>query len=91
MLDLMELEKGFLRKHIKKGGTVIDFTMGNGHDTACLSKEVGEEGHVYAFDIQAKALVSRLELGAKEQEKSFGDDRNVLNYIVVIGVQLLIY
>ena len=39
----MELEKGFLKKHIKKGGTVVDFTMGNGHDTAFLSHEVGEE------------------------------------------------
>ena len=67
MLDLMELEKGFLRKHIKKGGTVIDFTMGNGHDTAFLSKEVGEEGHVYAFDIQAKALVSTAETLKKEE------------------------
>ena len=33
MLDLMELEKGFLLKHIKKGGVAVDFTMGNGHDT----------------------------------------------------------
>ena len=35
-----------------------DFTMGNGHDTAFLSKIVGEGGKVYAFDIQEGALAS---------------------------------
>lgn len=58
MVDLIELEKQFLSKHIKKGGNAIDFTMGNGHDTAWLSKAVGENGKVYAFDIQQKALDS---------------------------------
>lgn len=57
-LDLMALEKGFLNKHIRQGGMAVDFTMGNGHDTAFLSKAVGESGKVYAFDIQPKALES---------------------------------
>ena len=56
MVDLISLEKQFLSAHIKEGGTCIDFTMGNGHDTAWLSKAVGETGKVYAFDIQEKAL-----------------------------------
>ena len=58
MVDLIGLEKEFLSAHIKLGGTVVDFTMGNGHDTAWLSKAVGEDGKVYAFDIQEKALKS---------------------------------
>ena len=58
MVDLISLEKQFLSAHIKEGGTCIDFTMGNGHDTAWLSKAVGENGKVYAFDIQEKALES---------------------------------
>ena len=33
-----------------------DFTMGNGHDTCFLSKTVGENGKVYAFDIQEAAV-----------------------------------
>ena len=32
--------------------------MGNGYDTAFLSKTVGESGHVYSFDIQDQALAS---------------------------------
>jgi 16S rRNA C1402 N4-methylase RsmH len=37
---------------------VVDFTMGNGHDTLWLAEQVGENGKVYAFDIQPKALES---------------------------------
>ena len=58
MIDLITLEKKFLSLHVKEGGVAVDFTMGNGHDTAWLSKAVGENGKVYAFDIQEKALES---------------------------------
>lgn len=56
MIDLLTLHKYFLNAHIKEGGTAIDFTMGNGHDTLFLSRAVGETGHVYAFDIQKQAV-----------------------------------
>ena len=61
MIDLLSLHKLFIGNHIKEGDTVVDFTMGNGHDTAWLSKAVGESGRVYAFDIQEKALASTSE------------------------------
>lgn len=43
---------------IQPGNRVIDATMGNGHDTAFLAQLVGENGHVYAFDVQAAAVES---------------------------------
>jgi len=58
MIDLLTLEKSFIEPHIKKNGVVADFTMGNGHDTLWLSNAVGENGKVYAFDIQKSALES---------------------------------
>ncbi len=58
MTDLLELQKYFILKHLRPGDVCADFTMGNGHDTLFLSKTVGESGHVYAFDIQEKALES---------------------------------
>ena len=58
MLDILETEKSFILQHIKEGDTVADFTMGNGYDTLFLSKTVGENGHVFAFDIQPSALES---------------------------------
>ena len=42
-------------EHIRPGDTVVDFTMGNGHDTEYLCRKV-PDGKVYAFDIQASAL-----------------------------------
>lgn len=58
MIDLLELQKSFILNHLTVGDTAVDFTMGNGHDTAFLSKTVGETGHVYAFDVQQMALTS---------------------------------
>lgn len=55
MIDLLALEKALISPHIKSGGVAVDFTMGNGHDTLWLSRAVGEDGHVFAFDIQKQA------------------------------------
>ena len=61
MVDLVGLHKHFIMEHIAEGDTVVDFTMGNGNDTLFLSKAVGIEGRVYAFDIQEEALTSTRE------------------------------
>ena len=66
MIDLIETEKRLLEKHVVPGGTAVDFTMGNGHDTLWLSRAVGPEGKVYAFDIQQQALKKTEELLKKE-------------------------
>ncbi len=58
MIDLLEMQKTFIRAHLREGDTAVDFTMGNGNDTLFLSRTVGESGHVHAFDIQEAALVS---------------------------------
>ena len=46
----------FLEDHVQPGDICIDATMGNGNDTALLSKLAGENGRVVAFDIQQMAL-----------------------------------
>lgn len=58
MVDLKELHKHFILQHLKEGEVAVDFTMGNGNDTLFLSRTVGKEGRVYAFDIQPLALES---------------------------------
>ena len=58
MVDLKELHKHFILEHLGEGEVAVDFTMGNGNDTLFLSKTVGKEGRVYAFDIQEAALDS---------------------------------
>ncbi|HLR81229.1 MAG TPA: class I SAM-dependent methyltransferase [Bacillota bacterium] len=53
---ILQYAHTLLEKSVEKGETVIDATCGNGHDTLFLSKLVGEQGHVIAFDIQQQAI-----------------------------------
>lgn len=61
MIDLLDLQKHFVLTHLKEGDVAVDFTMGNGHDTEFLSKTVGPQGRVFAFDVQEQALASTSE------------------------------
>ena len=56
----------FMEDHVQKGEICIDATMGNGNDTALLSKLVGESGKVIAFDVQQLALDHTKERMEKE-------------------------
>ena len=57
-VELTELHKQFILRHLREGDVAVDFTMGNGNDTLFLSQSVGVGGRVYAFDIQEEALTS---------------------------------
>jgi len=70
MIDLLALEKSLISPHIQIGGTAVDFTMGNGHDTLWLARAVGEDGKVYAFDIQRQALESTAALLEEENVRN---------------------
>ncbi|KUP06331.1 rRNA methyltransferase [Bacillus coahuilensis m2-6] len=55
---ILPFARDLLQSAVDKGDIVIDATMGNGHDTLYLAQLVGEEGHVFAFDIQNEAIDS---------------------------------
>lgn len=57
--------------YVAESDTVVDGTMGNGHDTAALARLVGPEGRVLAFDVQEQALRNTTEL-LKEEEVRLG-------------------
>lgn len=52
------LASDHLSRTVKPGDTVVDATMGNGHDTCFLAELVGEAGRVIAFDLQQVAVDS---------------------------------
>ena len=56
------LAREALQQAVLPGSTVVDATMGNGHDTLFLAEQVGPDGHVYAFDIQESAVESTRKL-----------------------------
>lgn len=53
---VLPFAKELLANVVEKGDSVIDATAGNGHDTLYLADLVGENGHVYAFDVQKEAI-----------------------------------
>ncbi|MDK2823240.1 MAG: hypothetical protein PWQ67_1522 [Clostridia bacterium] len=58
----------FLIKNVvKPGDSVVDATAGNGNDTLLLASLVGENGKVYAFDIQECALNNTYNLLAENK------------------------
>lgn len=52
------LAQDALRQQLRPGDTVVDATMGNGHDTCFLAELVEETGHVIGFDLQSDAVES---------------------------------
>ena len=48
------------------GARAVDATMGNGHDTLWLCRQVGPAGRVYAFDVQGEAVARTRALLEKE-------------------------
>ena len=54
-MRLLQMAKLFLSEAIRPDDTLVDFTMGNGHDTLYLCGLV-PEGQVYAFDVLPEAL-----------------------------------
>ncbi|GAA0181652.1 class I SAM-dependent methyltransferase [Clostridium sediminicola] len=72
----VNISKDICRKTINKGDIVVDATMGNGNDTEFLSSLVGENGKVYAFDIQKEAVENTR---AKLEEKKLIDRVILIN------------
>nr|WP_106780543.1 class I SAM-dependent methyltransferase [Lysinibacillus timonensis] len=83
---VLQFAKSLLSQSIDKGGIAIDATAGNGHDTLFLAELVGENGHVYSFDVQQDAVdstISRLKESGLEHRATVILDghENILNYV----------
>ena len=80
------LSRDIIDEIILPGDTVVDATAGNGHDTLYLAQKVGENGKVYAFDVQQAALDStkkRLEENgcAAQAELILDSHANMAQYV----------
>ena len=61
----IHLSHQFIRSVASSGDTVVDATLGNGHDALFLARLVGDQGEVIGFDIQADAVESARDLMIK--------------------------
>ena len=73
--NALKLSHEYLKSNIHYGDICVDATMGRGRDTLLLSTLVGEEGKVYAFDIQPEALSSTQKLLA---------ENNISNAVLIL-------
>lgn len=60
----------FIAEHVKTGDFCIDATAGRGRDTLFLCNLVGENGIVFAFDIQEEAIKSTRALLQEHNKKA---------------------
>ena len=66
LTKITDINKLYLEQILNEGDIVVDATMGNGYDTKYLAQKVGENGFVYAFDVQEEALKSTIKKLEKE-------------------------
>ena len=55
-LSLLDVARQAATSVLCPGDSVVDATMGNGHDSLFLASCVGDTGKLYAFDVQQAAL-----------------------------------
>lgn len=84
-----------LHQVVQPGDTVIDATLGNGHDTLMLAQLVGEHGHVVGFDIQPDAVdrsAQRLtEAGVRERCTLYAEGHQHISERVTVPVRAAVF
>lgn len=84
-----------IERVVKSGDIAIDATMGNGHDTEKLARLVGENGHVYAFDVQEQAVNNTrtrlLEAGLAERATLHLASHDQIAELVLEPVRLVMF
>lgn len=64
-MNLLEHAHRILSDRLSSGNIAIDATVGNGHDTLFLLRQVAPTGQVYGFDVQSAAIDATRELVAQ--------------------------
>ncbi len=69
----LQMAQEIVKSTVKTGETVVDATLGNGHDALFLALLVGEDGQVFGFDVQQAAVEASNQklLGAGVRESVF--------------------
>ncbi|MEG0259084.1 MAG: class I SAM-dependent methyltransferase [Lysinibacillus sp.] len=57
---VLQYAQKLLTETVTEGDTAVDATAGNGHDTLFLAQLVGDDGQVFAFDVQKSAVDATL-------------------------------
>ena len=70
-ISLTAQAHSIIEANLNAGDIAIDATVGNGHDTLFLARQVGVNGKVFGFDIQQQAIETAQ---SKLQSEQFADN-----------------
>ncbi|AMB98910.1 hypothetical protein AWM75_02385 [Aerococcus urinaehominis] len=56
--NITQITQAIIKSQVNPGDQVLDATLGNGHDSLALARQIGREGKLYGFDIQSQALAN---------------------------------
>ncbi len=93
-MNALSIVHGVISSHLKRGDVCIDATCGRGYDTAFLCQLVGEEGKVYAFDIQQDAIDSTkalLDSKGQNAELILDSHANIDKYVDSESIDLIVF
>ena len=92
---VVEIIHDTLDSIVNIGDIAVDATAGNGHDTLKLAELVGDEGHVYAFDIQEVALRNTDErlanVGLSHRVTLFQMDHSEMDMVLTKEVSVVVF
>ncbi|SDO12693.1 tRNA (mnm(5)s(2)U34)-methyltransferase [Alkalicoccus daliensis] len=91
---ILDFARELLAEAIPAGGTAIDATAGNGHDTLFLTSCTGPAGKVYSFDIQEQALhntAARLKEAGAAAELIQDSHENAASYIKEAAIDAAVF
>lgn len=94
MIPLTQLAHDRWAAVVRPGDTVVDATVGNGHDTLVLAKLVGPTGRVIGFDVQSDALFAarqRLDEAGFLDARLYFDDHRKIAEIVTGPVRVVCF
>lgn len=93
--NTLELFHNMIQNYVSSGDQVLDATAGNGNDTIILAESVGEEGKVYAVDLQQTAIdktnARLIQAGLKERVELHCMNHAEIDRLVLMDLSLVIF
>lgn len=93
--NALHISHEIVKKVVNQGDIVVDATAGNGNDTLFLANLIGDNGKVYAFDIQDKALKNtRIKLAQNNFNKRvqlINDGHQYMDKYVPKGIKVVMF
>jgi len=95
IINTNTIVKELMINAVNEGSIALDCTVGNGHDTSLLAELVGNNGKVYGFDIQNKAIKITSELLKKinleDRVTLIGDSHENIDKYINEKLDFIIY